>query len=230
MSTPFWKSVMPNLFRHLTKNETLKQVQGDTLRMHRINRLTNADSTLIEKHQIWNKKKNRRLLFSPLWEGLGEAFKLAWRNLWRNKRRTLITVSSIFFGVLLSAYMTSMQEGSYDKMVEIVVEILFRIHSGTPRRILGKQKHKQQFRIRPGTDRQNHGQQGGRFCYSTPRIVRTGFFRGTDQRRYRFWHRPGTGKPTDFYFRKNYERQLPRKKTTKASLLAKDLPTTSNFN
>ncbi|MBA4409571.1 MAG: FtsX-like permease family protein [Bacteroidota bacterium] len=48
--------------------------------------------------------------------------KLAWRNLWRNKRRTLITVSSIFFGVLLSAYMTSMQEGSYSKMVEIVVK------------------------------------------------------------------------------------------------------------
>ncbi len=67
-------------------------------------------------------EKNRRSLFSPLWEGLREAFKLAWRNLWRNKRRTLITVSSIFFGVLLSAYMTSMQEGSYEKMVEIVVK------------------------------------------------------------------------------------------------------------
>ena len=26
--------------------------------------------------------------------------KLAWRNLWRNKRRTLITAASIFFGVL----------------------------------------------------------------------------------------------------------------------------------
>jgi len=48
--------------------------------------------------------------------------KLAWRNLWRNKRRTMITVASIFFGVLLSAYMTSMQEGSYGKMVEIVVK------------------------------------------------------------------------------------------------------------
>lgn len=34
----------------------------------------------------------------------------------------MITVSSIFFGVLLSAYMTSMQEGSYSKMVEIVVK------------------------------------------------------------------------------------------------------------
>ncbi|WP_321319074.1 FtsX-like permease family protein [Labilibaculum sp.] len=48
--------------------------------------------------------------------------KLAWRNLWRNKRRTLITVASIFFGVLFSAYMTSMQEGSYTKMVDIVVK------------------------------------------------------------------------------------------------------------
>ena len=48
--------------------------------------------------------------------------KLAWRNIWRNRRRTLITVASIFFGVLLSAYMTSMQEGSYGKMVEIVVK------------------------------------------------------------------------------------------------------------
>lgn len=48
--------------------------------------------------------------------------KLAWRNIWRNKRRTLITIASIFFGVLLSAYMTSMQEGSYGKMVEIVVK------------------------------------------------------------------------------------------------------------
>ncbi|HWR99947.1 MAG TPA: FtsX-like permease family protein [Prolixibacteraceae bacterium] len=53
---------------------------------------------------------------------MNTSFKLAWRNIWRNKRRTLITVGSIFFGVLLSAYMTSMQEGSYDKMVEIVVK------------------------------------------------------------------------------------------------------------
>ena len=48
--------------------------------------------------------------------------KIAWRNLWRNKRRTLITVASIFFGVLFSAYMTSMQEGSYEKMVDMVVK------------------------------------------------------------------------------------------------------------
>jgi ABC-type lipoprotein release transport system permease subunit len=49
-------------------------------------------------------------------------FIMAWRNLWRNRRRTLITIASIFFGVLLSTYMTSMQEGSYEKMVDIVVK------------------------------------------------------------------------------------------------------------
>jgi len=47
---------------------------------------------------------------------------LAWRNLWRNKRRTLITVASVFFGVLFSTIMSSMQEGSYSSMIDNVVK------------------------------------------------------------------------------------------------------------
>lgn len=47
---------------------------------------------------------------------------IAWRNLWRNKRRTLITVASIFFGVLLSTIMSSMQEGSYSSMIDNIVK------------------------------------------------------------------------------------------------------------
>lgn len=47
--------------------------------------------------------------------------KIAWRNIWRNKRRTLITTASIFFGVLLSAFMTSMQEGSYSQYIQAIV-------------------------------------------------------------------------------------------------------------
>lgn len=47
--------------------------------------------------------------------------KLAWRNIWRNKRRTLITTASVFFGVVLSAFMTSMQEGSYSQYISAIV-------------------------------------------------------------------------------------------------------------
>lgn len=46
---------------------------------------------------------------------------MAWKNIWRNRKRTFITLASIFFGVLLSTFMTSMQEGVYTKMIDNVV-------------------------------------------------------------------------------------------------------------
>ena len=43
--------------------------------------------------------------------------KIAWRNIWRNKRRTLITAASIFFAVLFAVAIESMNRGIFDKMI-----------------------------------------------------------------------------------------------------------------
>lgn len=47
--------------------------------------------------------------------------KLAWRNIWRNKRRTYITAASILFAVLLAVFMESIQKGAWNNMINNVV-------------------------------------------------------------------------------------------------------------
>lgn len=44
--------------------------------------------------------------------------KLAWRNLWRQKRRTILTASALALALLLSLLMRSIQEGSYTANIE----------------------------------------------------------------------------------------------------------------
>jgi len=42
---------------------------------------------------------------------------LAWRNLWRNRRRTLITLASVFMAVVLAIAIRSLQKGAYSNMI-----------------------------------------------------------------------------------------------------------------
>ena len=48
---------------------------------------------------------------------------LAWRNLWRNKKRTLIAAASVFFAVILALLMRSMQTGYYDYSIDASVRM-----------------------------------------------------------------------------------------------------------
>lgn len=52
--------------------------------------------------------------------------KLTWRNLWRNRRRSLITMASVTFTVILAIVMQSIQLGTFDNLVRNVV----RMHTG----------------------------------------------------------------------------------------------------
>ncbi len=42
---------------------------------------------------------------------------IAWRSLWRNKRRTILTAISVFIAVILALFTRSMQLGSYAQMI-----------------------------------------------------------------------------------------------------------------
>ena len=49
--------------------------------------------------------------------------KLAWRNIWRNKRRSLLTLAAISFATFASIAMRGMQHGTYAVNIENAVKI-----------------------------------------------------------------------------------------------------------
>lgn len=53
---------------------------------------------------------------------MGTLLKIAWRNIWRNKRRTMITVASIVFALFFAIIMRGFGKGSYAKMKQNAIE------------------------------------------------------------------------------------------------------------
>ena len=50
---------------------------------------------------------------------------LAIRNIWRNKRRTLITIAAVAFAVFLASVMRSFQKGAWDNVINNSVNLFF---------------------------------------------------------------------------------------------------------
>ena len=48
---------------------------------------------------------------------------MAWRNLWRNRRRTMITLSAIVFGVFLSVITMAMQDQNWADMIRLAARL-----------------------------------------------------------------------------------------------------------
>lgn len=54
--------------------------------------------------------------------GLG-LVRLAWRNLWRNTRRTLLTLVAIAFGLLMAILFTALQDRSFADMIDLAARL-----------------------------------------------------------------------------------------------------------
>jgi len=48
---------------------------------------------------------------------------MAWRNLWRNRRRTLLTLSSIAFGVFFAIMITAIHDNSWTQMINLAARM-----------------------------------------------------------------------------------------------------------
>jgi putative ABC transport system permease protein len=50
--------------------------------------------------------------------------KLAWRNIWRNKRRSILTIMAIFFAAFLTIIVVGMQDGTWEYSVHTSVSMM----------------------------------------------------------------------------------------------------------
>ena len=69
--------------------------------------------------------------------------RMAWRNVWRHTRRTLLTVSAIAFATILLVFMLSWQFGSYYTMITSAV----MVHTGYLQVLAKGYQKKQSMRL-----------------------------------------------------------------------------------
>jgi len=55
--------------------------------------------------------------------GFSQKVRVAWRNLWRNGRRTALTLFSIAFGFFLAVLMTAMQDRNWADMIDLAARL-----------------------------------------------------------------------------------------------------------
>ncbi len=55
--------------------------------------------------------------------GFSQMVRIAWRNLWRNRRRTVLTLFSIAFGLFLAVLMTAMQDRNWADMIDLAARL-----------------------------------------------------------------------------------------------------------
>ena len=55
--------------------------------------------------------------------GAGTMVRVAWRNLWRNGRRTALTLVSIAFGLFLAVLLTALQDRNWADMIDLAARM-----------------------------------------------------------------------------------------------------------